>query len=146
MTTPTPRDPDHPYPRQRIIASLLICAASLAIPTIPGISPKAVAQSKPRQVAPPLPTTKFYEPDEIACQQQTIENAYRSNLRPWADQPEEVLARLRTLQGEMTRSSLERCVSKGLMSADQAKAVEQRLSLPTPTPGRPAQSTSTTRP
>ena len=130
-----------------MIAALLISAASLPITaTIPGVSTRAMAQSKPRQVAPPLPTTRVYEPDEIACQQQTIENAYRRNLQPWADQPEEVLARLRTLQGEMTRSSLKRCVSKGLLSAEQARAVEQRLSLPTPVPGPPTQSTSTTRP
>lgn len=78
----------------------------------------------------PLPRRKLYEPDQAACRAETIESAYHRHLRPWADQPDEVQERLRRLQGELTRRSLRRCIDKGLMSRDEATAVERRLDLP----------------
>lgn len=144
------RAPSSRPPGLRVCAALLMAAAALSISSTAAaraaeIHP-ATAQSKPRQAPPPRSVPKIYEPDNIACQGETIETAYRRNLAPWAGQPEPVLARLRTLQGELTRSSLSRCVSKGLMTAEQARDVERRLSLPEALPGPPTQSTSTSRP
>jgi hypothetical protein len=118
----------------------LAASACLLIATIPlqadwtGAAP---ALAKPRQPDPPRSRPRIYEPDDQACQASSIESAFHQHLRPWADQPEEVQARLRQLQGEMTRTSLSRCVSKGLMTAEQARDIEARLGLP-PALGRPS--------
>jgi hypothetical protein len=97
----------------------------------------AVAQAKPHRPSPPQSRPKSYEPDDQTCQSDTIESAFHQHLRPWADQSADVQARLRQLQAEMTRTSLSRCVNKGLMTAEQAGEIERRLGLP-PALGRPA--------
>jgi hypothetical protein len=98
----------------------------------------------------PLPRPKTYEPDQAACQAATIEAAFRQHLLPWADQPDEVQQRLRRLQGELTRRSLQRCIDKGLMSREEALAVERRLDLPdspqAAVPSRPDGPTEAVRP
>jgi hypothetical protein len=95
-----------------------------------GLAGAAAAQRNlpPRPKADPT----IYHPDTITCRPETIEGAFRAHLLPWADQPEEVQQRLRVLQGEMTRSSLRRCVSKGLLTAEEASRVERRLGLTSP--------------
>jgi hypothetical protein len=120
--------------RLRLAASTLFLIAT--IPVQAGGIWAAVAVAKPGQPAPQRSRPRIYEPDEQACQAGTIETAFRQHMLPWADQPEEIQARLRHLQGEMTRTSLSRCVSKGLMTAEQAREIEERLGLP-PALGRP---------
>jgi hypothetical protein len=92
---------------------------------------------------PPLPRSKvqYFDPDPIACKAETIESAYRQHLQPWADQPEAVQARLRLLQSELTRRSLERCLALGLLTAEQVRLLEQRLGLPVPAAQPPASGT-----
>jgi hypothetical protein len=69
----------------------------------------------------------LYDPDQVACRAEHLESHAREQLRPWADQPPEVLARLRLLQWEMLRASLRRCLARGLITPAEAAAVEQRL-------------------
>lgn len=80
-----------------------------------------------RQPDPPasLPTT--YDPDRTTCDVERIRTAFQQQLRPYADQSEVVLARLRTLQLEMTRSSLNRCVARDLLTRQQADQLAREL-------------------
>ena len=49
-----------------------------------------------------------------------------------------MIARLTTLQGEMTASSLRRCVAKGLMQRDEANALYLDLMAPASSSAPPA--------
>ena len=93
-------------------------------------------------VKPELPRARkvVYEPNRASCTPQAISGAYRNHLTPWADQPEPVLARLRVLQAEMTRTSLSRCLEQGLLTAEQVRQVESSLGLSPPAPTSTAQS------
>lgn len=75
--------------------------------------------------APPLPASQptIYDPDPLSCQPAAIREAFERHLEPFANQSPAVLARLRTVQVEMTASSLRRCVAKGLMQRDEANAL-----------------------
>jgi hypothetical protein len=116
-----------PLLRSRAFVRVLFATACLAAVTLPGA---AGAQTE----RPELPASRVetFEPDNLTCKPETIEAAFRSHLRPWADQPEAVQARLRLLQGEMTRSSLDRCLQSGRMTREQADAVLNRLGLSAP--------------
>jgi hypothetical protein len=70
-----------------------------------------------------------YDPDRRTCSATAITSAYHNHMRPWADQPEPVQARLRVLQASMTRASLDRCVEQGHMSAEEATSVAASLGL-----------------
>ncbi|MEB3256288.1 MAG: hypothetical protein VKJ05_07865 [Synechococcaceae cyanobacterium] len=93
------------------------------------------AHAEPIRPQPPPPRKEIYDPDQAACRAEHLESHARQQLSPWADQPPEVLARLRLLQGEMLRASLRRCIARGLISPTEAAGVEQRLGF---TPGMPA--------
>jgi hypothetical protein len=121
--------------RATLLATVLLAAVPAAL------APAALAQPS----RPPLPRSKQenFDPDPLVCKPQAIESAFRQHLQPWADQPEEVQARLRLLQAEMTRRSLARCLTLGLLTAAEVRQLEQRLGLGDP----PAQSPSSgTRP
>jgi hypothetical protein len=102
-------------------------AAALAIFTAFFSSPVALLAATPTRPQPPPPRKVLYDPDQVACRAEHLESHAREQLRPWADQPPEVLARLRLLQGEMLRASLRRCLARGLITPAEAAAVEQRL-------------------
>ena len=102
-------------------------AAALAILTAIFSSPVALLAATPTRPQPPPPRKVLYDPDQVACRAEHLESHAREQLRPWADQPPEVLARLRLLQGEMLRASLRRCLARGLITPAEAAAVEQRL-------------------
>jgi hypothetical protein len=87
-----------------------------------------------------------YDPDRSTCQSDHLVNSFRQQLQPWADQPERVPQRLRALQAEMLRSSLRRCVERGLLSPSQASAVERQLELPDASPPYSATPSSGQRP
>lgn len=100
-------------------------------------------------IATPLPTrVERFDPDPEVCRPQAIRDSFARQLQPWSDQPPAVLDRLRQLQLEMTRATLRRCVSRGLMDPTEATRLEQQLGLvgapaslsPTPAPagGLPA--------
>ncbi len=103
-------------------------------------SPDLPLQAEPDGPEPPRARTVVYEPNRASCTPQAISGAYRNHLKPWADQPEPVLARLRVLQAEMTRTTLTRCLEQGLLTADQVRQVETSLGLAPPTPTSTAQS------
>ncbi|MFQ6537234.1 MULTISPECIES: hypothetical protein [Aphanothece] len=90
--------------------------------------------------APALPASKptIYDPDPLTCQPATIREAFERQLEPYASQSPTVLAQLRKVQLDMTRSSLQRCVSKGLMDRETASALWTELVS--------AQTTGSTRP
>jgi hypothetical protein len=97
-------------------------------------------QAQPFRPEPMASTRKVvYDPDRDTCTPETITTAFHSHLRPWADQPPQVLERLRILQESMTRTSLSRCVQLGRMTPDQVRGVERSLGLsPSPLPTPPA--------
>jgi hypothetical protein len=103
-------------------------------------------RADPDRPDPPRSRVRIYDADPLTCRPAVIEAAFRSHLAPWADQPEAVQLRLRILQGELTRSTLERCRQKGLMSAEQVKEVEVRLGLSPAGPPTPQSSGSPARP
>lgn len=79
----------------------------------------------------PQPTrVERFNPDQQVCQPQAIKTAFARHLQPWADQPPAVLEQLRRLQLEMTRATLQRCVSKGLLQPAEASQLERDLALP----------------
>jgi hypothetical protein len=89
----------------------------------------AAATNRPE---PPPPPKQQYDPDRRTCQSDHLVTTFRQQLQPWADQPERVQERLRALQADMLRSSLRRCVERGLLTPSQASDVERQLNLPVP--------------
>jgi hypothetical protein len=91
----------------------------------------AAAAAGPTRPQPPPPRKENYNPDQATCQSDHLARSFQEQLKPWADQPESVQVRLRALQAEMLRASLNRCVGLGLLSPAEATSLEQRL-LPSP--------------
>ena len=108
-----------------LLALLQTAPASLAVPD-GGID-----------IPQPIRVERF-NPDQQACLPKTIRTAYASHLQPWADQPPAVLEQLRRVQQEMTRASLQRCVSKGLLQPTEASELERELGLQAAPGGDPA--------
>jgi hypothetical protein len=104
------------------------------------------AGAGPSRPEPQPPRKEVYDPDRSTCQSDHLVNSFRQQLQPWADQPERVQQRLRALQAEMLRSSLRRCVERGLLSPSQASAVERQLELPDASPPYSATPSSGQRP
>lgn len=116
--------------------SLLLGAVALVLAGNPDLPLRA----EPAKPDPPRARKVVYEPNRASCTPQAISGAYRNHLKPWADQPEPVLVRLRVLQAEMTRTSLSRCLEQGLLTAEQVRQVESSLGLSSPAPTSTAQS------
>ncbi|MEB3198972.1 MAG: hypothetical protein VKK62_00420 [Synechococcaceae cyanobacterium] len=87
------------------------------------------AMAAPYRPAPPPSRPLQLDPDAMTCTPDVISGAFAQHLRPWADQPPAVLAQLRELQGGMTRATIQRCLSQGRLSPDQAAALEKELGL-----------------
>ncbi len=94
---------------QTMSASLAVPAGGIAIP-------------------PPTRVERF-NPDAKVCQPAAIQAGFARQLQPWSDQPPAVLERLRQVQLEMTHATVQRCVSKGLLSAADAADLERKLGL-----------------
>lgn len=103
-------------------------------------------RAQPTKSEVPRAGKVVYESNIATCTPQAITGAYRNHLKPWADQPEPVLARLRLLQIEMTRTTLSRCVEQGLLSPEQVRQVEASLGLPPTPPASTTTSQSEVRP
>jgi len=104
---------------------LPLLAAALGL----GLALGAPLRAQPFRPAPPPAPKVVYDPDRHTCSPAVITEAYHSHMRPWADQPEAVQARLRLLQASMTRASLDRCVQQGHLSAEEATSVAAGLDL-----------------
>lgn len=97
-----------------------------------------IARAEPSRPQPPPPRKVLYDPDQVTCQPAHVERTFAEQLKPWADQSEAVLARLRQVQAEMLQGSLRRCVARGLLSEAEAQALLQRLlASPQPSGTRP---------
>ena len=94
--------------------------------------------AEPTRPQPPPPRKVLYDPDQAICQPAHVERSFAEQLKPWADQPEAVQARLRLLQAEMLQGSLRRCVARGLLTGEQARDLQQLLlASPQPSGHRP---------
>lgn len=81
-------------------------------------------------ISTPQPTrVERFNPDQQVCQPMAIKDGFARQLQPWADQPPAVLEQLRRVQSEMTRATLQRCVSKGLLQPAEASQLERELGL-----------------
>jgi hypothetical protein len=109
----------------------LFSPLALAMVTLPAALVSGLPlRAEPDRPDPPQSRVKIYDADPLTCRPEVIEAGFRTHLAPWADQPEAVQQRLRILQGELTRGTLQRCLQKGLMTSDHVKEVEKRLGLP----------------
>lgn len=99
-----------------LLAVLQTAPASLAVPA------SGIEVPQPTRV-------ERFNPDQEVCRSQAIRAGFARNLQPWADQPPAVLEQLRRMQLEMTRATLQRCVSKGLMLPAEASQLERELGL-----------------
>ena len=125
---------------QRRLWLFLIAAGVTALLQTGPVSQAAPAAGQ----AIPMPTrVERFNPDQQVCQPQAIKRSFATQLQPWADQPSAVLNQLRRVQLEMTRSTLQRCVGKGLLQPAEASQLERELGLQTGAaeaspPGTPA--------
>lgn len=87
-----------------------------------------------QQPPPPSSPPTRYDPDRTTCEAERIRSAFRQQLQPYGDQSDAVIAQLRLIQLDMTRSTLRRCVSRDLMTRPQADQLFQELST---SPTRP---------
>ena len=92
----------------------------------------AEALAGPYRPPPPASRPKVYDPDATTCQPEQISAGFERQLRPYADQPAAVLARLKLVQGEMTRATLRRCVAQGRMTREEATALALKLGVISP--------------
>jgi hypothetical protein len=112
----------------------------LTVLLLVGASTSRRAVAAPARPEPPPAPKKIYDPDAGTCRPDHLESTFQAQLKPWADQPERVQERLRALQAEMLRATLQRCLGRGLLSPDEAAGVERRLGLAGPGDARsPAQ-------
>lgn len=110
------------------------CALLLA----QGLLPPGPLGAEPSRPAAPASPQQRFDPDLRTCQPAVIEAAHLHGLDPYRDQPEAVLARLAVLRNQLTRGTIERCLARGLISADQARQLQQGLSPTAGVDDRPA--------
>ncbi len=105
-------------------APLLLAAVSLVLGAISPWSPPLRA----RTMAPPPKTpVKIYQPDGDTCRAEHLLKAYQSQLLQFADQPPEVLQRLRQMQLELGEASLKRCANENRISREEADRIWREL-------------------
>jgi len=80
-----------------------------------------------QQSPPPASSQTLYDPDLSTCDSERIRTAFQQQLQPFADQGDAVLAYLRQIQLEMTAKTLSRCVSRQLLSPEQAAQLSREL-------------------
>lgn len=116
--------------RPAVPAAVFVLAMALTLGSLGGARADLAGAQRP---APrPAAPVEHYDPDPQVCKAPIIRQAFASQMQPWLDQPAAVLAKLRQLQLNMTRASLQRCVSKGLMPEREAEALLKELETATP--------------
>ena len=85
-----------------------------------------------RMPAPPAAPVERHDPDPLTCQPEAMLAAWTRQLEPFRDQPPAVQARLRAVQQELGTLSLNRCIQRGLLSREQARALAIRMGLESP--------------
>ena len=100
----------------------------LAVAPIPALV-LAPLRAEPLRPKPPASVPLKFDPDATTCTPERISQAFAQHLRPWADQPPEVLNQLRQVQAEMTGASIARCISQGRLTPEQAASLRSELGL-----------------
>ena len=85
-----------------------------------------------RMPAPPATPVEHHDPDPLTCQPKAMLAAWQRQLEPFRDQPAAVQERLRLVQKDMATLSLNRCIQRGLLSRDQARALAIQMGLESP--------------
>jgi hypothetical protein len=111
------------------VAALLACLLPIA--------PASVAVPADGITTPAPTRVERFNPDQQVCSAEAIRKGFATQMQPWVDQPEAVVARLREVQLDMTRATLRRCVSKGLMDRTQAEQLFGQLIAPLATSSTP---------
>ncbi|MFM7652373.1 MAG: hypothetical protein ACKO5M_05535 [Vulcanococcus sp.] len=93
------------------------------------IAGAGLAVDPQRRPAPPASPVERHDPDPLTCQPEAMLAAWSRQLEPFRDQPAAVQERLREVQREMGILSLNRCIQRGLLSRDQARALAIRMGL-----------------
>lgn len=111
-------------------------AALLALHTLTALCwvPQPARSQAEVRPSPPASRPTLYDPDAVTCQPAVIRSGFERQLQPFADQSQAVLERLRQVQLEITSASLRRCVDRGLLSPEQARAMAAELLQPQPQP------------
>lgn len=105
-------------------ASLLLGTASLLLGAISPWGPPLAARTMP---PPPKTPVRIYQPDGDTCKAEHLLKAYRNQLLQFADQPPEVLQRLRQMQLELGEASLKRCANENRISREEADRIWREL-------------------
>ena len=92
----------------------------------------SLAADPARMPAPPASPVERHDPDPLTCQPDAMLAAWQRQLEPFRAQPPAVQERLRLVQREMGILSLNRCIQRGLLSRDQARAVAIQMGLESP--------------
>ncbi|MEB3362256.1 MAG: hypothetical protein VKI42_09055 [Synechococcaceae cyanobacterium] len=108
--------------------TLLVRLALLAL-AFAQSSSLAPLRAEPLRPKPPASVPLQLDPDATTCTPSVISQAFAQHLRPWADQPPEVLNQLRQLQAQMTRASIARCLSLGRLTPEQAQDLRSELGI-----------------
>ncbi len=107
-------------------------ALGLTAMLLAGSIPAVLAQGRPMP-PPPKPPVRIYEPDAETCRSESLLRAYRLQLQTFADQPPEVLLRLRRLQLELAEATLKRCANDKRISREEADRIWRELqAMPLP--------------
>ena len=100
----------------------------------------SLAVDPQRMPAPPASPVEHHDPDSLTCQPEAMLAAWERQLEPFRDQPAAVQERLKLVQRDLGILSLNRCIQRGLLSREQARALAIRMGLESPgSPQAPSQ-------
>jgi hypothetical protein len=102
-------------------AGILILLGALC-PVAKGVTPE-------RMPAPPASPLEHHDPDATTCNSDRILAAWSQQLQAYADQPPAVLERLQAVQRDLATLSLNRCIQRGFLSRDAARALAVQMGL-----------------
>lgn len=120
---------ERPEPRMARLPAIPLLLVLLG-PLAGSVAPQAGAA--PYRPPPPASRPTIYNPDASTCKPELITAGFQQQLKPFADQPPAVLARLKLVQGDMTRATLRRCVAQGRMTREEATALALKLGVISP--------------
>ncbi len=110
---------------------LPVAAPALAFATATGLSWAGAGAARVNSKMPPPPASpvQTFQPDLATCQPEQLLRGYRQQLAAYADQPPAVVERLKLVQRDMAVGSLNRCISKGLLSKQQASQLAAAMGI-----------------
>ena len=113
------------------VRRVLVAAPALAFALATGLSGPGAGVARANSKMPPLPASpvQTFQPDLATCQPENLLRGYRQQLAAYADQPPAVVDRLKLLQRDMAVASINRCISKGLLSKQQASQLAASMGI-----------------